>query len=239
MQRLDLTLDAVMNIALDDALIETAENVDDHPEVLRFWEPEDPIVVIGRSSPLSTEVNHEFCRDNQITVVRRVSGGQSIVAGPGCLMYALLLDMRLRPELRSLDQAHRIVIEAMQEAISSLGVETQMQGTCDLTFNGRKFSGNAVRCRRNWMLYHGTVLCDFDLDLIENCLGTPIRQPEYRQQRSHADFVSRIPVSTRAVADALAQQWQATDRFEAVPIELAESLKQEKYLTEEWLAKVP
>ena len=238
MLRLDLTLESVMNVALDDALIETAENSDSHAEVLRLWEQEQPIVVIGRSSPLGSEVNHEYCDANSIPIVRRVSGGQSVVVGKGCLVFALLLDMRLRPELNMLDQAHQSVMLRMQDALAAVGVETEMQGTCDLTFEGRKFSGNAVRKRRNWMLYHGTVLCDFDLSLIANCLGTPARQPDYRGQRTHDQFVTCVPVSTQAVAEAIAKQWQATDAFVDPPLDLARQLVSEKYSTQEWLEKV-
>jgi len=236
--RLDLTLEPLLNVSLDDALIETAESSESHPEVLRFWEQDKPMVVLGRSSPLGTEVNHGYCERNSIPVVRRVSGGQSIVTGPGCLMFALLLDMRLRPELEMLDLAHQIVMQNMQVALTNLGIQTEMKGTCDLTFEGRKFSGNAVRKRKNWMLYHGTVLCEFDLSLVSNCLGTPSRQPDYRSQRSHEEFVTCIPVSTQAVANAIAEQWQASKSLEDVPLDLAKKLVSEKYATCEWLEKV-
>ncbi len=236
--RLDLTLDPAMNVALDDALIEAAENAVDHPEVLRFWELGTPMVVIGRSSPLGSEVNHAYCERHSIPVFRRISGGQSIVTGPGCLMFALLLDMRLRPELEMLDLAHQSVMQNMQRALAKVGVETKMEGTCDLTIDGRKFSGNAVRKRRHWMLYHGTVLCDFDLSLISNCLGEPARRPEYRGQRSHDQFVTCVAVSTQAVADAIAERWDAKDPFDDPPLDLARQMVSEKYATRQWLEKV-
>ena len=240
MQLLDLTLSPVLNLALDDALLESAEASDSHPEVLRLWQPATPMVVIGRSSPLTQEVNLDFCHVNDIPVFRRISGGQSVVTGPGCLMYAVLLDYRKRPQLRMLDQAHQFVMAQLGEAINSIGIETVMQGTCDLTYEGRKFSGNALRCRRNWFLYHGTILLeDFDLSLISKCLGDPKRQPDYRGERSHSEFVTSIPASLSKIKTALIQQWKAIESLDAVPLDAAKNLAAEKYENPTWLKKVP
>ena len=239
MQRLDLTLTPALNLALDDALLESAEKTSTHSEVLRLWEPTSPMVVIGRSSPLNTEVNLDYCRDNDIPVFRRISGGQSIVTATGCLMYAVLIDYRKRPELRMLDRAHDFVTQQLKATTTSLGLNTELNGTCDLTYNGRKFSGNALRCRRNWFLYHGTILLNgFDLDLIPNCLGQPKRQPDYRQQRSHAEFVTTVPVSADEFKTALAKQFGATANFESTPMDLATQLAATKYNDPQWLAKV-
>ncbi|QEG21716.1 lipoate--protein ligase family protein [Mariniblastus fucicola] len=244
MKLLDLTLSPVLNLSLDDALIESAEAADSHSEVLRLWEPESPMVVIGRSSPLEKEINIAHCHANDVPVFRRISGGQSIVTGPGCLMYAVLLDYRKRPELRMLDQAHDFAIRQLAGALSRVGIETEMKGTCDLTFKGRKFSGNALRCKRNWFLYHGTIILDdFDLDLISSCLGEPNRQPDYRHGRSHESFVTSIPASATDVKSALVKQWSATERFDSEPLAqaaaLAEKLAAEKYADPDWLSKVP
>lgn len=208
MQFLDLTLSPVLNLSLDDALIESAEASETYPEVLRLWEPESPMVVLGRSSPLAMEVNLDFCRKENVPVFRRISGGQSIVTGPDCLMYAVLLDYRKRPQLRMLDKAHAFVMNQLQAALDFIDIETEMQGTCDLTYSGRKFSGNALRCRRDWFLYHGTIILEsFDLSLIQNCLGEPKRQPDYREGRSHDEFVTSIPADAKALKAALAKQW--------------------------------
>lgn len=240
MQLLDLTLSPAMNLAIDDALVESAESTDSHPEVFRLWQPASPMVVIGRSSPLAMEVNLEYCEANDISVFRRISGGQSIVTGPGCLMYAVLLDYRLRPDLRMLDRAHEFVMNHLRSALNEIGVETEMKGTCDLTFEGRKFSGNALRCRRNWFLYHGTIiLTEFDLELVSNCLGDPKRQPDYRRGRSHENFVTAIPAEASDVKAAFIKHWNATELFEKPPIELAEKLATEKYNDPRWLNKVP
>lgn len=235
----DLTLHSPhQNIAFDEAILESAETHDSHPELLRFWEPREPLVVLGRSSPFETEVNHRFCDQHQIPVIRRCSGGQSIVTGPGCLMYAVLLDYRKRPELRMLDVAHQFVMNRMREAIAATGVETSIQGTSDLTIKGQKFSGNSLRCKRNWMIYHGTMICDLEIDLIANCLGEPIRQPEYRSKRDHRNFLVQLKTTVDSLKASIAKVWSAKTGDYAWPQTLTEQLVKEKYATEAWNRKV-
>ena len=89
MQRLDLTLPTpAENLALDEALLDWAEEDTSDREFLRIWESPQPMVVVGRSSRIAQEVNTAECRERHIPIVRRSSGGAAIVAGPGCLMYA-------------------------------------------------------------------------------------------------------------------------------------------------------
>lgn len=237
MQFLDITFDdPASNLSLDEALLETAEMADDHPEVLRIWESPVPMVVCGRSSPVETEVNLSFCREHGIGVYRRCSGGATVVAGPGCLMYAVLLDFRMRPELKMLEAAHRFVMDQTRMALQRLGIETQMQGTSDLTLGDRKISGNSMRSKRNWMIYHGTLLYDFDLSLITNCLGTPVRQPDYRDGREHDQFLTQLDTNASSLRRALQAQWGATNSMSDWPIEKTDELLK-KYRSEEWTFK--
>ena len=69
MKLLKLTLEsAVASIALDEALLESAELNDGSAEVLRLWEPRVPAVVVGRSSPVEKEVNLESVSYTHLTL---------------------------------------------------------------------------------------------------------------------------------------------------------------------------
>ena len=239
MELLKLTLDeSLANIALDEALLEAAENGEVEQEILRLWQPLEPIVVVGRSSSVSSEVNLDYCQQNKIPVVRRCSGGATIVAAQGCLMYAALLSYQQRPELRMLEQAHQFVMSRLQKAVGSLGVKSELQGICDLTLANRKVSGNALRCKKSWLIYHGTLLCEMDLDLISNCLGQPRREPTYRDGRSHAEFVGQLPISTATLSTALVESWEAYQLVSGWPQKRTAELVDEKYSTRQWNHKV-
>lgn len=234
MRLLDLTLPtAVENVALDEALLEQREAEGGRP-VLRLWEADQPMVVIGRSSRRTTEVNLAACAADQVPVIRRVSGGASIVAGPGCLMYALILDYETQPELRMLDQAHAYVMGRIASAVARLGIDSRLKGTCDLTVGNRKFSGNAMRARRKWLLYHGTLLCDMRLDLITRYLDTPERQPDYRAGRGHDEFLTTLGVTGPEMKRALIDEWQPQGEEPDWPRERTATLVANKYVLAEW-----
>ncbi len=224
MRFLDLTLESpAENVSFDEELLLQAErpfdpfstktsvadfsdDVEDDGtvgEVVRVWESPAPMVVVGRSTNIEIEVNEPLCRERGIPVVRRASGGATIVAGPGCLMYAVVLSYQQRPALRAIDFAHAFVLGALVESLDRHLPGVAREGISDLTWNGRKFSGNALRCKREHVLYHGTLLYDFPLSLVSELLRTPPRQPEYRAGRSHRDFIGNIPLTATTLRTAV------------------------------------
>ena len=232
---LDLSLPSPeANLALDEALLEQAEAGGRPWECLRLWEPAGAIVVIGRSSQLEQEASEAACRERGAAILRRASGGAAIVAAPGCLMYGVVLSLELRPQLRAIDEAHRFVLGKLVEAIRPLAPQVERRGTSDLALGERKFSGNSLRIKREHLLYHGTLLYDFPLELIGACLRQPPRQPEYRAGRSHVDFVMNLPVDATSLRRALIAAWEAEEPLVDWPRELTERLVAERYSQREW-----
>lgn len=192
-------LDVATTIEISDVVREASPKTNIPTfELLRLWEFTRPVAVMGRSSRISQEINTKTCEQEHVPYLRRASGGASIVAGPGCLMYTLLIDYRKRPAWRMLDVAHSEVMKGLSVAVQNsldafnLDLKVNWQGTCDLTIDGKKFSGNALRCRRNFMIYHGTILLHMPLENISRYLLLPPRQPEYRNGRDHSDFVRNL-----------------------------------------------
>ena len=239
MQLLELTLDTPeQNLALDEALLEQAEESASPGEVLRIWESPQPLVVIGRSSKINDEVRREVCQARQISVLRRSSGGASIVAGPGCLMYAVVLSIRQRPQLAQLDAAHRTVLEPLAHSLAKQIPGVAWEGTSDLALAGRKFSGNSLRCKRSHLLYHGTLLYDFPLTLVGELLAFAPRQPAYRAGREHAAFVGNLPLSHAELRQAVINAFAPTAPLVDWPRELTARLALEKYADPSWNARL-
>jgi lipoate---protein ligase len=232
---LELTLPSPeQNIALDEALLDEAEAAGSATEVLRLWEPATPLVVIGRSSRLAEEVNVDQCQARGIPILRRSSGGAAIVTGPGCLMYAVVLSYELRPELHSLDRAHEFVLGTLLTGLRQLAPKAERRGTSDLAIGGRKFSGNSLRCKRTHLMYHGTLLYNFELKLISNVLRTAPRQPHYRAGRSHNEFVANVPIGQAELRDCVVGAWHCTGALANWPSENTARLAAAKYTRRDW-----
>jgi lipoate---protein ligase len=240
MQFLEYTgSDAIEDLAIDEALLDDAETGDEPREVLRIWECRQPAAIIGRSSSLSVEVKVDECRRRGVPVLRRSSGGATVVIGPGCLMYSVVLSYALRPHLRAVDLTHAFVLDTVLAAVHRQVPGAERSGTSDLAIAGRKFSGNSLRCRREHLLYHGTLLYDFPLSTVGELLGTPPRQPDYRERREHGDFVTNLSVDRATLITDLRRAWQPDDALPAPPLKTAARLAGERYGDPAWTARVP
>lgn len=232
MKRLDLTLPTLPeNLALDEAMLRENSRWGD---LLRFWQPPAAAVVLGRASRVMEEVQLAACDEERIPLLRRCSGGATVLISPGCLMYSVIMSVQQRPALRVVDQVHRFVLDRVRSAVAQLGLDVEMAGTSDLIWQGRKFAGNSLRCLREAFLYHGTLMIDADVRQIERCLTMPPRQPEYRAQRSHADFLTNLPVDRAEVCHALADQFRVTGQATGWPQSLTQQLVRERYAADSW-----
>lgn len=237
MQLLDLTLPTPEeNLALDEALLNQAERDAQPTGLLRIWQPAEPLVVIGRASRLHDEVDTDACLTRGVPVLRRTSGGAAIVSGPGCLMYAVLLSYEQHPQLAALDQCHDFVMGRIRQALAHEVPEVAFQGTCDLTYRGRKFSGNSLRCKRRHLIYHGTLLYDFDLPLIQQLLRQPPRMPDYRAARPHESFVTNVPIPPDRLRQRLIEAWQISGEKTDWPQQETAQLAADKYADPQWTA---
>jgi lipoate-protein ligase A len=238
MKYLELTFaDPAHNLACDEALLELfeSERIDDG--LLRVWQPENYFVVLGHSNRLSAEADVAACADVGIPILRRVSGGGTVLQGPGCLNYALILDS-VAFDVRNIAAGFHYVLSRHRQLCAKwVAGEVRVEGISDLTVGGRKFSGNAQYRKSRYSLVHGTFLVDFDLSMIERYLLMPAKQPEYRANRPHAEFVTNLNFELNGMRAGLRAAWAATANFEVMPMARVERLVTSRYGRTDWSKK--
>ncbi len=223
------------NLALDEALLLEAES-GAGGEVLRVWEWPEPAVILGAGCRLAEDVDEEACRADGVPVLRRASGGGTVLLGRGCLLYTLILAFDRSPALAAIPSSYVYILNRIRDALADLEPAGEHAGTSDLAAFGRKFSGNAQQRKRRHLLHHGTLLYDFDLARVGRYLRLPPRQPEYRDGREHADFLRNLPASADDLKTRLASAWSA-DRAPRWPSELVRQLVEAKYSKGEWIRR--
>jgi lipoate-protein ligase A len=241
MRLLNLTLPTPEeNLALEEALSDAAEVDPDRHAVLRIWESPTHFVVAGSASRLADEVVLDACRRDGIAVLRRFSGGGTVLLGPGCLNFAVVLSYDRAAVLGTIDGAFDFVLTRVQRALGSSGFVAERAGISDLCVEGRKVCGSGQRRRRRHVFVHSTVLFDLDLAAVGRYLREPLRRPAYRANRPHAEFMMNLPVNAASVRAALEHEWQAnrTDGNEVILDRLrdrVDRLVREKYRNPRWL----
>ena len=243
MKRLALTFASpAENLAADEALLDWCE-AGHGEETLLFWEPREMFVVVGYANKVATEVDVAACQAKGIPIFRRCSGGGTVVQLPGGLNYSLILRITENGPTRNITAANKFVMERNCAAIELLGKTFNLQpstfnlsvrGHTDLCLGDLKFAGNSQRRRKNFLLFHGTLLLNCDLHLISELLLMPSQQPGYRASRPHKEFVTNLNLPAVKVKAALAKAWNVTGEFSNPPLEQIAKLARGKYSTREW-----
>jgi lipoate-protein ligase A len=229
--------DAAANLACDEALLSFCEN-GAAEAVLRIWEPRTYFVVVGYSNKIGREVNVEHCRANGIPILRRFSGGGTVLQGPGCLNYTLIVPNDLLGASIDLVSSYKFVLERHRAMCQRLiGKSVEVAGISDLATAGKKFSGNAQHRKRRCTLFHGTFLRNFDLPLISKLLPLPSKQPEYRNGRDHGEFLCNLDVNAKAICDALQNEWQAQRPLSGLTEREIVGLARRRYSRDDWNEK--
>ena len=238
MQYIELTLaDPGSNLACDEALVELFEARRATDGLLRIWEPESHFIVLGHSNRIDSEVDVAACESERLSIFRRLSGGGTVMQGPGCLNYSLILRNGVDIPL-SIAESFQVVLEHHKQCIQEMIVDrVDIAGVSDLVINGRKFSGNAQYRKRRFTLVHGTFLLNLDPAIVNRCLRLPSKQPAYRQNRSHDSFMRNLHLDPNNVRKALKAAWSASDQFTEVPNAMIDDLKKSRYGRPDWTRK--
>jgi lipoate---protein ligase len=223
------------NLALDEALLLDAEA--GGPEVLRLWEWPQHAVVLGAGGKLADDVHEDACQADGVPILRRSSGGGTVLLGPGCLLYSLVLRFDRHPALSDLHASYRHVFETILAGLRPCVPGLELQGSSDLTCDDRKFSGNSQQRKRTHLLHHGTLLYAFDVAAIPRYLQAPSRQPEYRRQRDHAEFVTNLPIDVKTLRGVLREVWRADETLGVWPAESVRQMVADKYERDEWIRR--
>jgi lipoate-protein ligase A len=233
---LDLSLPTLeANLALDEALLLDAE-ARAAEGVLRIWESAQTGVVLGSGSRLAEEIDLEQCQRDGVPVCRRASGGGTVMLGPGCLCFSLVVPVARLGGWHPIRSPQKVA-GPIADALASCAGPVRVEAAGDLVYQDRKVGGSAQRKLTTHVLHHGTLLYRFDNQLLERYLHMPSRQPDYRQGRAHSDFVGNLPLARQILVHLLQQAWRADRLLESWPRDLTERLLREKYVQDCWIRR--
>jgi lipoate-protein ligase A len=237
MQYLSVTLPTLPeNLALDESLLLDAED-GRSDEILRIWQGPNWAVVLGAGGVVADDVEVDECQRDGVPIFRRSSGGGTVLIGPGCLLFSLVLNMEKRPELQQVRTSYWFILSRVADALRDLQPNIELAGTSDLAIAGKKFSGNSQQRKRLFVLHHGTILFGMDLSQIGRYLKLPPRRPEYRGERNHEEFLINLRVAPEEIQSRIRSIWHATDERLDWQNEHLTQLLQEKYVRSDWILR--
>jgi lipoate-protein ligase A len=222
------------NLAIDEYLLLKAEKGLGSGGI-RFWESSQVFVVLGRTGEPGYECYPDRCAADGVKVLRRISGGGSVLQGPGCFNYSVILPYRKEVPKLGIEASYAYVLNKVLNVLRVLGIKAVRQGLSDLAAGDMKFSGNAQARKKRYFLHHGTILYDFDTRLIEKYLKHPPKEPVYRGNRVHSSFVSNIKLKTGLFVKEMEKTFGMRENADIgrASREFRELLER-RYLSDEW-----
>ena len=170
--------DGRSNIAFDRALIE-ARKEDAIPDTIRFLRFR-PAALVGVHQILSHEVRLDYCRENNIQVGRRITGGGGLYLDEGQIGWELVFK-RSSLGISDLSTLTQRICEAAADGITrmgldGLGLKAQYRPRNDIEVEGRKISGTGGIFDGDVLFYQGTLLIDFDPADMIAALKVPVEK---------------------------------------------------------------
>ncbi len=185
---------AFTNMAIDEVLLSS------RVPILRFYQWEPCAVSIGRYQDLD-DIDIEYCTENSIDVVRRITGGKAVLH-ENELTYSFIIDKEMMP--RSIIESYKIISSAIIQGLRTLGLNPEMNRlkvenrdnpVCfrepsfnELTINRKKFVGSAQVRKRGKLLQHGSILTGIDTEKHSGCFKEKPEADDLRRRIACIDI---------------------------------------------------
>lgn len=135
------------NLAMEEYLLTRKRE-----DIAMLWR-NDNAVIIGRNQNAVEELNLEFIREKNVTVIRRMTGGGAVFHDLGNVNFTFI-----EPNQEDSFNNYARFTRPICGYLNTLGVDAQLSGRNDLTVEGMKISGNAQTVKNGRIMHHGTLL---------------------------------------------------------------------------------
>lgn len=227
--------DPYFNMAFDEYCLNSLTI--DEP-VFYLWQNR-PSVIIGFNQEVNTEVNLEYLRQNDISLVRRVTGGGAVYHDLGNLNYTIV------GRSEDLERDYPEYAGLMMKALQKLGVPATLSGRNDILVDGKKVSGFAKRVCKNRLMVHGTLMFDVNLEVLTQALCPPATKLQSKGIASvrsrvtnlceHLPHIADIQAFSQKLEEILSCQYEDEEyKLSTENLSSIQQLADEKFSRWEW-----
>ena len=225
---------AYFNLAMEEYFLKNTNE-----DIFLLWQNENSIIV-GKNQNTLSEINYDYVKENNIKVVRRLSGGGAVFHDLGNINFTFI-----SCNDNSFSDFKKFTMPIV-EALKELNVHAEFSGRNDLLIDGQKFSGNAQYNYKNKVMHHGTLLFSSEINDLSNALkvkpskfqGKSVKSVKSRVTNisSHLDKEMTVLEFKDYLMDFINKRDENSHFYELndKDVESINKLVEEKYSTWEW-----
>jgi lipoate-protein ligase A len=145
------------------------------PETILFWRVKSPVVYLGYHQCVADEINEDYCKAHNIGIIRRILGGGCGFCDEDQILFSVIgKEVGIIPT--DIQEAYKKVLGGVVNALFDLGMRGEIEPARNAVYtNGRKISGNAQGRLDGAVLINGSLLLDFDFELMDKVLKNPTK----------------------------------------------------------------
>lgn len=221
------------NLAVEEYLVKNKNE-----EIFMLWRNRSS-VIIGRNQNALAEIDYNFVTENNIPVVRRMSGGGAVFHDEENLNYTYIINCE-----KDGDQFgnYGFFTKLLCDFLKEKGVDATLSGRNDILVDGRKFSGNAQYKWHGRLMHHGTILIGADIKKLAGALTPDENKIKSKGIKSVKSRVANINEFVDIDAEKFFDEFKkyaissGMEEYTLSKAEIAEinKLTKEKYETYEW-----
>jgi lipoate-protein ligase A len=164
-----------------------------HPgdKFFHVWQPDKTYIVLGQSNKTESSVNIDAAQVDGISILKRPSGGESVILTPKNIVVAFLSNQEdYKKPLDFFKNSNQKIMRALEKWPGVKGLH--QRGISDLSVDNIKIAGSAIYRSKDYLFYHCVINVAEEVSLIERYLKHPKREPDYRKGRKHSEFVTNL-----------------------------------------------
>lgn len=166
------------------------ESLLESPTPFKVWKPSHSGVVLGNSQKPELELNLPNVQADSIPIYKRKGGGGTVLLSPQGLCYGLRFK---RTKDLAIHDYFEMGTSVLQNVLhKEFNLESKMRGISDLAVNDLKILGCSLYLPKGYALFLASVLIVNEKSAIEKYLSYPTREPDYREGRTHSEFITSI-----------------------------------------------